>query len=219
MHNARRFRPDLIELRLDFIQSLDFRNLEALENLLEGNEILTIRSKQEGGHLAIPDPDRVGLIRYAISQLRPFMIDIEISTLKKYPFLFQDLKKLNTNLIASFHDLQGGKNEAFLRKKISSAAYDLKSLFAVKIVSRARTLRDNLKVLNLYGESGDDMNSQKTRSKLVAFCLGNLGIPSRILALYLGSPHGYVCLPGEPVASGQLDIETMRKLLKPDAQN
>ncbi len=203
----RHFRPDLIELRLDFIRGLDIEKLETIKGRLRGNEILTIRSRKEGGHITVSDRERLRLIRYVINQLKPSIMDIEISTIQKYPFLLQDLKRSNTKLVASFHDLQGTKSEEYLRNIMSFVPYELKSsLYAVKIVSKARRLEDNLKLLNLY---------RGGPSKLVAFCLGKLGVPSRILAFYFGAPFGYASLPREPVASGQLDIEVMRRLLKP----
>lgn len=205
----RRYRPDLIELRLDSIQRLDIEKLESIQGCLTCSEILTIRSRKEGGHLSISDDDRIKLIRYVLFQLKPSIIDIEIATIQKFPFLVQDLKTSDSKLVASFHDLQGTKSEGYLRKMVSFAPYELKSsLYAVKIVSKARKIEDNLKVLSLY-------KGFKSSSKLVAFCFGKLGIPSRILALYFGAPFGYASLPGEPVASGQLDVEEMRRLLKP----
>jgi 3-dehydroquinate dehydratase type I len=212
MSLARRFRPDLIELRLDFIRGLDIEKLEAIKGHLYGNEILTIRSKKEGGRLSVSDSERIKLIRHVIFQLRPSIIDIEISTIRRFPSLLQDLKKTDSKLVASFHDLQGTKTEEYLRKMVSFASYGLKSsMYAVKIVGKARKLEDNLKILNLY-KSGFN----KSSSKLVAFCFGKLGVPSRILSLYFGAPFGYVSLPEkEPVASGQLNIEVMRRLLEP----
>jgi len=70
-------------------------------------------------------------------------------------------------------------------------------------------LEDNLRVLRLY-DSSIDSNLPK---KLNAFCTGKLGICSRVLSLFLGAPFAYTSLPGEPLAAGQLDIDTMRKVL------
>jgi 3-dehydroquinate dehydratase-1 len=208
MNLARSFRPNLIELRLDFIRGLDIERLGAIRGHLLGNEILTIRSRKEDGQLAISDSERAELIRYVMYQLRPSIVDIEISTIRKFPTLLQDLKKTKSKLVASFHDLQGTKTEEYLRKMVAFAPHELKSsLFGVKIVSRARKLEDNLKVLNLY-------RCIEHSSKLVAFCLGKQGVPSRILSFFLGAPFGYSSLPGEPVAYGQMDIEIMRRLLK-----
>src|SRR5487761_1197598 len=151
---------------------------------------------------------RINLIRYAIAHLQPSYFDVEIVTLRRYPDLIKEINRTRTKLIASSHDLKGIKESADFRKIIFSAPLKNKSLFAVKFVSQAKSLQDNLKVLGLYSSL-----KQKNAPKLVAFCSGRLGIPSRILCLFLGSPYSYTSLAGEAVAAGQLDIKTMRKIV------
>ncbi len=209
VRQARKYNPDLIELRLDFIRDLDPSKLGGIRKFLKGNEILTIRSRQEGGKSStLSENERIELIRYAIAQVKPSFIDIELLTLRKCPILIPELKESKTKLVASFHDLNGTKDLVHLRKIVLSAPLKNRSLFAVKIVTRARNIQDNLKVLSLYSRP-----RQNYASKLVAFCIGPLGVPSRILSLFLGSPYGYASLPGEPVASGQLDIRTMKRIV------
>jgi 3-dehydroquinate dehydratase type I len=205
---ARKYRSALIEFRLDFVRDLDIYKLQHVRSLLEGNEIITIRSKQEGGHLAIDEKRRVELIRYAISHLRPQLFDVEIRTLRNHPVLVKDLEMTKTKFIASFHDLEGTKNTAYLRRVIMSAPLSSKSLFAVKIATKANSVKDNLKVLALYSKN----SKQEFPKKLVAFCTGKIGIGSRILSLFLGGPYCYASLAGEPVALGQLDYEKMAKI-------
>jgi 3-dehydroquinate dehydratase I len=204
IREARDYEPSLIELRLDFIRNLDTKKLEMLRGLLEGNEILTIRSRGEGGMLSIPEEFRIELIRYSISRLNPFLVDIEISTLRQHPSLLQELHASATKLIASYHDFNGTKSAALLEKVISTCPDASKFLYATKIACQANAIQDNLEVLNLYS---------KQHPKLVAFCMGPLGIPSRILSLFLGSPYSYASLPGNSLAPGQLDIDIMRKIL------
>ena len=173
---------------------------------MNGNEILTIRSREEGGHSTISGAKRTEAISYAINCLEPSFIDIEISTLRRYPFLLRDLERSRTKLIASFHDLSGKYDVKRLRKTLLSVP-KTKSLFATKIVCLAKKTEDNLKILDLY-------SFNKEKSKLVAFCTGKFGVPSRILCLRLGAPYSYVSLPNEPVAEGQLDIVTMNKIVR-----
>ena len=173
---------------------------------MNGNEILTIRSREEGGRSTISGAKRTEAISYAINCLEPSFIDIEISTLRRYPFLLRDLERSRTKLIASFHDLSGKYDVKRLRKTLLSVP-KTKSLFATKIVCLAKKTEDNLKILDLY-------SFNKEKSKLVAFCTGKFGVPSRILCLRLGAPYSYVSLPNEPVAEGQLDIVTMNKIVR-----
>jgi 3-dehydroquinate dehydratase I len=213
VQQARRLDPDLIELRLDFVKNLDIDKLEAIGKFLKGNELLTIRSRREGGKgSTLSEYERIQLILHVIAQLEPSYVDIEILTLRKYPALIQEINRSRTKLIASFHDLNGRKDSTYLRKIIRLAPHKSNSLFAVKIVTHANSLQDNLKVLGLYSPFKQDS------TRLVAFCSGRMGIPSRILCLFLGSPYGYASLPREPVAAGQLDIKTMRKIVGMQAQ-
>ncbi len=206
---ARRYNSDLIELRLDFVRNLNTIKLVALGKILKGNEVLTVRSDREGGkNPTLSELERIELISHAISKLEPTYVDVEIQTLRKHPDLIQEINSSNTKLIASYHDLKGTKNFAFLRKIILSSPLNNKSLYAVKIVRAAKTIQDNLEVLSLYSPF-----KKEGASKLIAFCTGRMGIPSRVLSLFLGSPYTYASLPGEPVASGQLDIQTMRNII------
>jgi 3-dehydroquinate dehydratase-1 len=68
----------------------------------------------------------------------------------------------------------------------------------------ANTLEDTLRVLNLY-ETGDKSVN------LVAFCMGEIGLVSRVLcALQSNCPFTYATLD-RPVAPGQFTIEQMKK--------
>jgi 3-dehydroquinate dehydratase-1 len=209
VEKARRLNSDLIELRLDAIEGLDSRKMEKVGNLLAGkNEILTIRSPEEGAFHPILDKRRVALIRETIASLEPPFIDVEIVTLRRYHEIIAEIERTHTRLIASFHDVRGNKSTSDLAKKMLSFQIQSTSLFATKVASKANALRDNLKVLALYSRR------VTSRSKLVAFCMGRLGVPSRLLCLFMGSPYTYVSLPDEPAASGQLDIVTMRKMIQ-----
>ncbi len=154
--------------------------------------------------------ERVALIRNCLLSLKPKFIDVEISTVNKYPQILRDAEKAKTKLIASFHDLKGNENLGELRKVMWQAPLGSKSLYAIKIVSKARTAQDNRKVFSLYSSK---LLKGKNAPKLVAFCTGEKGIVSRIRCLFLGSPFSYCSLPGEPLASGQLDIESMREAI------
>jgi 3-dehydroquinate dehydratase/shikimate dehydrogenase len=80
---------------------------------------------------------------------------------------------------------------------------------AVKVATFARKLKDNLairKLLKTYG---------RRSPKLTALAMGASGLPSRILALQLGSAFTYGS-PGNnhPVASGQLTLDSLRGIYR-----
>lgn len=209
MKRARGYEPAFVELRLDYIKNLDERKLKQVKKMLKGDEFLTLRAQSEGGSPGMPEIKRISLIRSLLS-LKPKFIDVEILTLNKHPQILRDIEKTGTKLIASFHDIEGEKSLARLQKVISQAPFGSKSLYAIKIVSEARRIDDNRKVLNLYTSK---IMKDEDAPNLVAFCLGEKGIGSRISCLFLGSPFSYCSLPGEPLATGQLDIESMREAI------
>ena len=73
----------------------------------------------------------------------------------------------------------------------------------IKIVTTAKTVSDIPKILSLY----DNKNT-----RLIAFCMGDIGKISRLLSLFLGSPFTYVSL-GKPIAPGQLKLNEVKSML------
>jgi 3-dehydroquinate dehydratase type I len=211
IERARRHHSNFVELRLDHLEHIDESVIIGLGKSIKRNHILTLRSKKEGGRSRISEKERIDLIRYSLLPLKNGIIDVELSTLRDNPTLLDELEEKHFHwIIASFHDLIGKQSYESLKKIVLSAPFDHESLIAVKIVARARTFQDNLKALRLYSL---DL-SQVSKAKLIAFCTGERGIDSRILSAFSGSPLCYTCLPGEPLAEGQLDIESMRKALE-----
>ena len=73
----------------------------------------------------------------------------------------------------------------------------------VKIVTVAKNVSDVSRLLSLY--------SIKSKSKLIAFCMGEQGKFSRILCLHLGSSFTYVSL-GKAIAPGQFSVNEIKSL-------
>lgn len=74
----------------------------------------------------------------------------------------------------------------------------------VKIVTTATSEADNDTIAALYQAAAP--------GSLVAFCMGEMGKPSRLNALKLGAPFTYACLSEEDAsAPGQWTVEAMRK--------
>ena len=163
--------------------------------------IITVRSKGEGGGFTGSEEQRLKLISGLAAGLKPAYFDVELATAKANPRWFNRLTSAPSRpdrIIVSWHDfshtpdfqtLSGVRKEAMERGDIA------------KIVTMAKSPEDNLTLLMLYQEEADD---------LVAFCMGQDGMASRILSLQLGSPVVYASLPGEPVAPGQLSVVTVR---------
>ena len=156
----------LIELRLDFLSKLpDFKKL------LESRPcplIATFRRPSDGGQWRASEEQRMMLIRQAIVAGFDF-IDLESDVIAKVP-RFGSVKR-----IVSYHNIQGvPENLEEIHKEMCAADADV-----VKIVVTAQTPMDNLRVLRLLKDAP---------KPTVAFCMGDLGTPSRVLGLRLGMP-------------------------------
>jgi 3-dehydroquinate dehydratase-1 len=110
------------------------------------------------------------------------------------------ISSARTRIIVSYHNFLETPPNEFLEKVYEEASNYGK---VVKIVTAARNLDDNFRVLALY---------QKVKTgKLLAFCMGNLGVVSRILCPLMGSPFTYASLRRGQTAPGQIERLGFRK--------
>ncbi|HZW57823.1 MAG TPA: type I 3-dehydroquinate dehydratase [Nitrososphaerales archaeon] len=208
---ARALHPGFIEIRIDYLRNIASHEVQdRICRLIKGdNEILTLRSKSEGGKFSGSESERIALISRMISRANPPFVDIEVASLRAYTTEFQAVlgDSKETNLIASSHSFDGCISIAELWKRACSLQEFSKSLFAVKIVCMAQKFQDNLRILSLYKKK------DSSKQALIAFCMGPLGPFSRIACVSLGSPLTYSSLPREAVAPGQIDAISMRQIL------
>jgi 3-dehydroquinate dehydratase type I len=111
-----------------------------------------------------------------------------------------------SRLIVSTHLLDGtptqGGLESLLRRLAATGAS------TVKIVTRARSLEDNLRVLTLIPMA------QRLEVSIIAFCMGSMGRLSRIASPLLGGYLTFASLEkGEESADGQIPVIEMKKIL------
>jgi 3-dehydroquinate dehydratase-1 len=187
---------DLVELRLDYLQTTSGeRILDKLSRLMSSS-VITIRPVSEGGRYNGSERDRTNLL-LRFQELKPTFIDVELRTLQSN----KQLASLSDgNLIVSWHDLKATPSEKGLRA-ILERAHVYGGI--AKIVTKANTTEDNLRVLSLY---------RKNSNRLIAFCIGEKGLLSRILSVEFGSPIAYTSLPNQSVAPGQIPIQAMLAL-------
>jgi len=164
-------KADLYELRVDVLGSLE--GMEMLKPFAK-RLIVTIRSKEEGGFKEIPDEKRLMLFKKFI-QLKPKFIDVEFNS------------KIAVEIIKLAKDNTPHSEE--LKRILHNAKRSNPEI--VKIVSFAKELKDNLRIISLYEEE----------DRLIAFCMGEKGKISRVFSLIF-SPFTYV----GNVAPGQLTL-------------
>ena len=193
---------DLIELRLDYLEKIELNKIDRLLNEFAIPVIITLRSKQDGGKFEDSEDNRISCIKKLI-QLQPDYVDFEsfINDEQLYSLIsLAERNQVKTILSSHFTENMPPNQD------LINCIYRGKELGAdlVKIVGYARQIEHNNTILAI-NEIGRDLGV-----KTIAFCMGTLGIPSRILCGYYGAPFIYAALD-EQVAPGQLSASIMNK--------
>ena len=192
-------KSDYAEIRFDFLKKSDIPIV--LEDIKENLSrcVCTLRPKSEGGLFVGKEDERKSILRL-IAEYNPYLLDVEFNTIQKDKKLATYLKKSKSKLLISWHDFKKTPNESQLRVKFNKMK---KFSDVVKIVTVAKSVSDASRLLSLY--------SVKSKSKTIAFCMGEQGKFSRILCLHLGSPFTYVSL-GKAIAPGQFSVDEIKSL-------
>ena len=192
-------KSDYAEIRFDFLKKSDIPIV--LEDIKKNLSrcICTLRPKSEGGLFVGKEDERKSILRL-IAEYNPYLLDVEFNTIQKDKKLATYLKKSKSKLLISWHDFKRTPNESQLRTKFNKMK---KFSDVVKIVTVAKSVSDASRLLSLY--------SVKSKSKTIAFCMGEQGKFSRILCLHLGSPFTYVSL-GKAIAPGQFSVDEIKSL-------
>ncbi len=195
---------DLIELRVDYMRSPE------LPVLLDGRRrsfIVTNRRREEGGQVQGDEGARVRILEEAV-RLDVDYVDIEMRSPR--PFLqtlmaHQKAKNAKTRIILSYHDFRRTPPQRDLEKlcdRMVRLGADV-----MKIVTLARSWEDNLSVLALIPYA------KERGQKITAFCMGEKGKMSRVMAPLLGAAWTYASLSTDRVsAPGQITVGEMRRI-------
>ncbi|MFH7836543.1 MAG: type I 3-dehydroquinate dehydratase [Candidatus Aenigmatarchaeota archaeon] len=194
------FGSDYVEIRLDYFKKIDMENFKRIVKPFINKCILTYRLN---GYFNKKLKEKKNIIKELID-LKPAYIDIEEEYYKKMLDLIDYIKNENIQLIISWHDFNGTPSINKLRN-ILEKIRENGDLY--KIVTTAKSINDNYKILSLY----DYLNSNE-KNKLIAFCMGEKGLISRILCVFAGAPFTYASLFNQKTAPGQLSIIEMRKI-------
>jgi 3-dehydroquinate dehydratase type I len=183
---------DLVEFRLDFLRPLVVDDVKSQLRPFARSSVFTIRPPAEGGRFEGEEAERVGLIR-KLAQMSPAFFDIELGTIETNPGLLP----AGLVTIVSWHDLTKTPSRDRLRS-VAARADAFGGL--TKVVAAAQKLTDNLEMLSLY---------DGRRLPPIAFCMGELGLLSRIMAIDRGTPLAYAALDREWTAAGQLPVSQL----------
>jgi 3-dehydroquinate dehydratase / shikimate dehydrogenase len=185
---------DLVEIRADFIQDLDF---DLLFRIKRRPVIFTLRSRQEGGAYAGSERQRLETILQA-AQCGADYVDIEYSAF--YRVILQGVPR--ERVILSCHNFE--ETPANLDTLLDSMAAS--GAGVLKIAVQARSLTDNLRIAKLLELA------RRRNLNLCALAMGRQGLPSRILGSSWGSWMTFASLPGgETTAEGQLPADILAR--------
>ncbi len=191
---------DLIEIRLDSMESFD------LERLIKNSKlplIVTFRSKKEGGfNKEISEAERIKVLKKAVS-LGADYVDIELDTERDLKEEILKSKK-DTKVIISKHFFEPVPENLLYEHayRIFSEGADIG-----KIIGYAKGWYDNFLFLRLV----DDF--RKKGYSLISFAMGEYGKLSRIISPIFGSPWTYCSLrEEEKAAPGQITATFLRRI-------
>jgi 3-dehydroquinate dehydratase-1/3-dehydroquinate dehydratase/shikimate dehydrogenase len=196
---------DIIEIRLDHLGN---PAIETFARRLSRPLLFTNRPTWEGGAYEGSEGERVGLLIKAVES-DCGLVDLELQTAPELRAELLDvlLQHSGTALIVSWHDFTGTPASEelgdILHQQIESGAH------IGKIVTMANSQQDVLRVLNLLSIAAEN------NFPLIAFCMGHIGMISRVATMKLGGYMTYAAPDnGKESAPGQLEVSALRNMLK-----
>ena len=205
---------DLAEFRVDGFTE-DAEGLAQLVAQAPLPCVVTFRHADEGGLYDEPEAVRVGLLDLLSRLPRPpAYVDFEAARL---PELSAEERETlggvaaRCGLILSTHDFSGGGRPADLDRRVLGMLDAPGLSGAVRVLKAAwgaRSLRDNLQAFELI---------ERRLAPTAALCMGEAGLPSRVLAKKFGGFMTFAALgPGAGTAPGQPTIEQLKRLYRWD---
>ncbi|HEG44168.1 MAG TPA: shikimate dehydrogenase [Phycisphaerales bacterium] len=202
---ASRAGAEMLELRVDYLETLNTGILKAYLGCARSVElplIVTCRDKAQGGANEHRADLRVDVIVEAI-KCQVDYVDCEYANFVKPDVrkrVEEALAESKTRLILSAHDFEGKfKDMAGLYDEIIEACPQA----IPKLIYTATHINDCFEVFDLL---------RNKRTDAIAFCMGEAGLVSRILAKKLGSLVSFAAVDDEnATAPGQICVEELKQ--------
>jgi 3-dehydroquinate dehydratase type I len=198
IERAEKAQADLIEVRLDFLEAS--RNLSDLVKSTKIPLIATNKLLSENGNFAGTETEWQQTLFNAAKNDFEY-VDVDLSS-PKHKETIDKLKLLGAKPIVSYHKFDGALSvsemEKVLEQEIASGAS------VCKIITTANQIEDNLTALNF-------VSTMSSKTKLVCFCMGELGKVSRLLSPMFGAFFTFASLQqGNETAVGQMTIQEIK---------
>jgi 3-dehydroquinate dehydratase/shikimate dehydrogenase len=188
----------LVEVRLDFLaKAPDFKRLLADKSCAM---MATVRRPLDGGRWGGTEPERQTLLRQAIVGGFDW-VDLETDVADAVR-RFGKVKRL-----VSYHNMHEVPSDLEkIHERMCRQDADV-----VKIAVRAQQPEDNLRVLRLVKDAP---------VPTIAFCMGDLSMPSRVLCLKYGAPFTYAAFnPERGISPGLPSLDELKHVYHVDAIN
>lgn len=213
---------DLVEYRLDTFCPPDV-DVEEIQKLVAESPlpcIVTCRPTWEGGDYDGDEMHRISLMEHAglgDQGITPAYLDIELKAYQTSANLRQKVglvvdhedqprPDVTAGLILSSHDFV--TQPADLDRKLMAMA-EAPACRVIKLAWRARSLRDNLEAFEIL---------RRKLKPTIALCMGDAGLPSRVLAKKFGALLTFAALdPASGTAPGQPTVSELKNLYRWDA--
>ena len=186
----------MVELRLDYVSSrVNIRRLLSERGENDCQVIITCRRKEDGGKWSGTEEARVLLLREAIAEGVDY-IDLEEDIAAQIPRFGK------TKRIVSYHNFRKTPEDLRdLHNRMCQLDPDV-----VKLATMANDPHDNLRMLETMQES---------EVPTAGMCMGDMGMPSRILSAKFGAPFTYATFHHErALAPGQLSFKQMNDIYR-----
>ncbi len=183
----------LIELRLDWIARKP--DLPRLIKDRPTPVVVTCRRPVDGGRWHATEEERLVLLRQAIVAGVEY-VDLEGDVARKVPRFGK------TKRIVSHHDFNKTPDDLeAIHSELCKCDPDI-----IKLVTMANSPADNVRLLRLVKSSP---------IPTIGFCMGELGLVSRVLCGKFGSPFTYATFSNDRVlAPGQISFDEMQQLYR-----
>ncbi len=192
---------EMVEHRMDLMGSIE--GLAEIYGSTDADVIATNRSEDEGGAFTGTEEERIGYLLEAVDAGCDF-VDIEMDTEEDLREKVMEYAKDNgCSVIISKHNFDG---TPILNDLIEIMEEQMNMGADIgKIVTYAKDPHDCHTIFDLL------IHADEVGFDLVAFAMGELGRKTRVIAPMYGAPFMYACIH-EPVADGQLDVDTLKDI-------
>ena len=187
---------ELFEVRIDLVGD----GWEEIARELKKPWIACNRLREEGGSWQGTEARRKEELLKAIG-LGAAIVDLELTTANLENMI--SLVKKSAKCLLSFHVMEKTPALDSLKEMVKRQLAGGADI--CKVVTTAQKFEDNLTVLRLITEFPE--------TKMVAFAMGETGLPSRILSPLVGGEFTYAAIStGAESAPGQITVAQLHKL-------